>query len=110
MRTVTRKTKPPVDWTGFAYPKTAPVRLKGKAYTEFKISIFERDGYRCRNPKCYEFGTPEDHGVLTVHHDKARSQGGEDTPGNCYTFCVWCHSLIELREITFEFLKYGGKK
>ena len=71
-------------------------REEGEEYKKFARRIFERDGYRCRNPFC---GATTN---LTVHHLKKRSQLGDDLPGNCITLCVRCHDDAEAHRLEIE--------
>jgi len=80
-------------------PKQKAIRLKGAEYTRFKQSIFKRDGYRCRNPEC------NSKFMIDLHHKTKRSQGGSDTPENCFTMCRKCHDRIERHKLKEDFLE-----
>ena len=63
-------------------------KQKPTGHTDYKIfirSIFERDGWQCKNPLCGSYHN------LTNHHIKKRSLGGKHDPGNCVTICAECH-------------------
>ena len=79
-----------------SFPKPHREKLEGEDYEEFKHSIFERDGWKCRC--CGERRN------LTPHHLKKRSQLGGDTPGNVLTLCVICHEAVEKHEIEIEMI------
>lgn len=51
-----------------------------------KAKIFQRDNFKCQNIDC---STPND--LLTWHHIKKRSNGGEDKERNGVTVCDTCH-------------------
>jgi hypothetical protein len=46
--------------------------------------IYERDRYRCTSPVCSKRD-------VTPHHVRFRAHGGDDSPDNVTTLCVWCH-------------------
>jgi 5-methylcytosine-specific restriction endonuclease McrA len=71
-------------------------RLESSEYVKFQQSIFNRDGWRCRNPAC------ETSRSLTIHHIRKRSQLGGDDPGNCLTLCTECHDLVESSLLRIE--------
>jgi hypothetical protein len=50
------------------------------AYAE----IYERDLFQCSSPVCSRRD-------VTPHHLVFRSHGGDDSPQNIATLCVWCH-------------------
>jgi len=52
--------------------------------TEKYGGIYGRDRYRCTSPVC---GRRD----VTPHHLKFRSAGGDDSPDNVASLCVWCH-------------------
>ena len=47
--------------------------------------VYARDRYRCTSPVCGR------RGALTPHHLKYRSAGGDDSPENVASLCLWCH-------------------
>lgn len=77
-----------------SFPKPKRERLQGETYRNFIQSIFNRDGWRCRN--C---GMRKN---LTPHHLIKRSQSGGDTAGNVVTLCVICHDLAEANQLKIE--------
>jgi hypothetical protein len=46
--------------------------------------IYERDLFQCSSPVCSRRD-------LTPHHLVFRSHGGDDSPDNVASLCVWCH-------------------
>jgi hypothetical protein len=46
--------------------------------------IYERDLFQCTSPVCLRR-------ALTPHHLVFRSHGGDDSPDNVASLCVWCH-------------------
>ena len=85
-----------VDWKGFVFPKERAVKLEGEDYDRFKNKIFERDGWRCRNPQCRSRRN------LTLHHKIKRSRLRLDTEENCMTLCAFCHDRVERNELKVE--------
>lgn len=61
-------------------------------YRALMLSVYERDGWRCR-----QCGSRRN---LTPHHISRRSQGGADVLENLVCLCLQCH---ELRHV-------GGRK
>jgi len=82
-----------VEWTGFKFPKQGAVKLEGEEYLRFKNRVFERDGWKCRNPEC------KSRRNLTLHHKIKRSKLRLDTMENCITLCVKCHDRVERYEL-----------
>jgi len=78
------------------FPKEGRVKLEDEAYREFRDRILERDGWRCRNPKCGS------RWWLTVHHKIKRSRLRLDTEENCITLCLRCHELVEAHKLEVE--------
>ena len=77
-------------------PKNKPIRLKGKAYTKFRLEVCEAHHWRC--DKCHLFTPPVDRdGVFDVFtcghvsHIKSRGAGGGDTLDNVGWECYDCH-------------------
>lgn len=67
--------------------------LKDTIYEQYviKCQVLQRDNFLCqnnpcRNPKCED---------LTIHHVKAKRNGGEDKPRNMVTVCDTCHKGYE---------------
>jgi 5-methylcytosine-specific restriction endonuclease McrA len=84
-----------------SFPKEGKKRLDEEDYKKFKIAIFKRDGWKCRNPLCrYVVGDRVT--GLTVHHLKKRSHNGDDVPGNAISLCVGCHDKVEANELHIE--------
>ncbi len=71
-------------------------RLEGDDYRQLVQSVFVRDGWMCRNPKC------QSRRNLTPHHLVKRSQLGGDVPGNVLTLCLTCHEQVERNELKIE--------
>ena len=46
--------------------------------------IYERDLFQCASPVCSRRD-------VTPHHLVFRSHGGDDSPDNVASLCVWCH-------------------
>lgn len=61
----------------------------GSPWERFKLSILQRDGYRC---------LVEDEGCLhkaqTAHHIKSVGSGGKNEPENALAVCERCHAAI----------------
>jgi len=64
-------------------PEAAPARLDPLSYESLRQQVLRRDGWRCQS--C---GTMSN---LEVHHQKFRSQSGEDSELNLITLCTACH-------------------
>jgi len=78
-------------------PKTKPIRLKGKAYTEFRRQVYESADGICQDCGAYAPMRDED-GVFDVfscghvHHAKRIGSGGEDVLSNkTIWLCSSCH-------------------
>jgi len=96
-----RRKKKPVDWTGFAFPKTS-IRLSPYEYAKLKQKVHRLDGYRCINPDCQEnYGR----GELQMHHTIPRSVQRLDTEENCSSICPICHHLVEIKKLYLDFDK-----
>jgi 5-methylcytosine-specific restriction endonuclease McrA len=67
-------------------PKLLRQRLDPGLYERLRQQVLRRDGWRCQG--CGRSSN------LEVHHQKFRSQGGEDSDANLITLCVACHSLL----------------
>lgn len=48
--------------------------------------VFERDGWKCRNPKC------RSREYLTIHHIVYKSKLGHNSTENCVTLCGLCQT------------------
>ena len=84
-----------MDYTQCAFPKKQPIRLSGRAYTEFKKKLYMKHGGRCF--KCNTWkpltvdGRFNEYRCAHVSHIVPRSRGGEDTEKNCRIACFRCH-------------------
>jgi 5-methylcytosine-specific restriction endonuclease McrA len=67
-----------------SFPKERRLRLEDDDYRELRKEILRRDGW-----KCQECGSMKS---LEVHHQRFRSQSGEDTEENLIALCAECHS------------------
>jgi 5-methylcytosine-specific restriction endonuclease McrA len=67
-----------------------PSRLKlpPAEYKKLTTQILQRDGFKCRNPKCKK------RSGLHVHHLVFRSEGGDDASWNLIAICSDCHDGI----------------
>jgi len=81
------------------YPKSKRIKLTGKALTDLKFEVWERDsidGY----PVCQycfgESGSPID---KFPHHIIFKGAGGDDSKDNLITLCIFCHALIHARKL-----------
>ncbi len=84
-------------------PKPQTIRLKGKAYTEFRKQICKRAGGQCEiilddGERCGRFaplydanGNFDEHYCGHVSHKRSTGAGGEDTPENVEWSCPYCH-------------------
>lgn len=64
------------------------LRLEPEEYKALCLKVLERDGFRCRNPRCQYRNN------LSVHHVVYRSEQGEDSSWNLLTLCEKCHDAI----------------
>lgn len=77
-------------------PKQKPLRLKGKARTDFRRQLCNRANARCE--RCGQWAPLLDDGVFNkftcghVRHKISRGAGGEDTFENCDWWCWDCHN------------------
>jgi 5-methylcytosine-specific restriction endonuclease McrA len=69
--------------------KSGPSRLDPLSYESLRQQVLRRDGWRCQS--C---GTMSN---LEVHHQKFRSQSGEDSELNLITLCTACHAQMHRR-------------
>ena len=67
-------------------PKAARLRLDPLSYESLRQQILRRDGWRCQS--CGVMSN------LDVHHQKFRSQSGEDSALNLITLCAKCHGSL----------------
>lgn len=65
--------------------------LKKQIYLRYmkKCEVLKRDNFSCQNADCE---TPTS--KLTVHHIKAKRNGGEDKVRNMITICKSCHNAF----------------
>jgi 5-methylcytosine-specific restriction endonuclease McrA len=64
-------------------PKGARVRLDEASYEALRLQVLRRDSWRCQS--CGSLSN------LEVHHQRFRSQSGEDSEQNLITLCAPCH-------------------
>ncbi len=64
------------------------LRLPPDEYKTLCRRVLERDGWRCRNPRCGM------RNGLHVHHIIFRSEMGVDESWNLVAVCSDCHNLI----------------
>lgn len=57
---------------------------------EFRLSILERDEFKCVRCGC---GGRDSKWILEIDHILPVSQGGSDDPENLRTLCVFCHDV-----------------
>ena len=80
-------------------PKHIPVRLKGKAKSEFRRAVAERANFKCED--CGRYVPSLIYGVFCVFncghvaHIKSYGVGGGDTMENVKWKCYSCHILKE---------------
>jgi 5-methylcytosine-specific restriction endonuclease McrA len=70
-------------------PKKPRLRLDPESYRKLHREVLKRDGWRCQ--MC---GSME---KLEVHHQKFRSQDGDDFERNLITLCARCHAQTHLQ-------------
>ena len=76
--------------------KQKTIRLKGKAYTEFRAKVFEKYGGKCQKCRCKAPLYDQD-GQFSwktcghVSHIKGRGAGGGDVMENVKWLCPKCH-------------------
>jgi hypothetical protein len=75
------------------------------AKTTHRMSIFERDSFRCRI--CGASEEDNVHVRLEVHHIKPWEEGGLSEPQNLITLCSICHSGIGIVDREFLYKKIG---
>jgi 5-methylcytosine-specific restriction endonuclease McrA len=64
------------------------LRLSNDEYKALCRRVWDRDGWRCRNPRCQLRNN------LSCHHIKYRSENGPDESWNICALCVDCHSAV----------------
>jgi 5-methylcytosine-specific restriction endonuclease McrA len=64
--------------------KTVRVRLDEASYEALRLQVLRRDGWRCQS--CGSLSN------LEVHHQRFRSQSGQDSEQNLITLCTQCHA------------------
>jgi 5-methylcytosine-specific restriction protein A len=73
------------------------VRLWGVDWEEFRVQVFERDGWRCVDCKVsIRWGE-----WLDPSHDLPRGKGGGDTLDNVHCRCRTCHNKRDHRDLQF---------
>ena len=64
------------------------LRLPPDEYRVLCRQVLDRDGWKCRNPRCGFRGN------LHCHHILFRSEGGDDVSWNLVAVCNECHDKI----------------
>lgn len=84
------------NWNSEQYSQLT-AELKEKIYNKYlmKVEVFNRDGYTCQNKDCPFCRNVKEHKALTIHHIKARRNGGKDTSRNGVTLCNSSHQHYE---------------
>lgn len=82
-----------MDMNGLAFPKTAPVRLKGDDLAMLRLECLQRDRGRCRECGVRVSDSLPDYHPLKYHmaHIQGRGANGSDTIENVRTLCGECH-------------------
>ena len=85
-------------------PKIKPIRLRGKAKTEFKREVANAARELCQGcdgyvPLLMFDGRFDAYYCGHVHHLKTIGAGGDDTIDNCVYLCNNCHHKIHTGEI-----------
>lgn len=62
------------------------VRLFGRDMSELRVTVMERDGWKCQDCGVSNFDQP-----LELSHNKPKSLGGDDTAENLAARCRFCH-------------------
>ena len=83
------------------------LRLPEDEYKALCRRVMNRDGWRCRNPRCGFRGN------LSCHHIIFRSEMGQDTSWNLVTLCSECHKRVHAYELSIlvsegNFVGEGG--
>ena len=76
-------------------PKKKRIKLKGKAYTDFRKQVAERANFLCADcgryfPLLVDGGFCQ-YGCGHVAHIKSKGAGGDDVLENVKWKCFWCH-------------------
>jgi len=76
--------------------------LKDQIYNKYliKCAVFNRDSFKCQNSECKYIDSP-----LTLHHIRAKRNGGPDTARNGVTLCHTCHQGYEKAKRALIFSK-----
>ena len=67
-------------------PKSTRLRLDPISYENLRQQVLRRDGWRCQS--CSSMSN------LEVHHQRFRSQSGDDSKLNLITLCAECHAQM----------------
>jgi hypothetical protein len=75
--------------------------LKDTIYEQYviKCHVLQRDDFKCQNTPCRNPSSES----LTIHHVKAKRNGGEDKPRNMVTVCDTCHKGYERAKYALTF-------
>jgi len=76
-------------------PKKKRIKLKGKAYSDLRRKVWEKQCGRCAD--CGEWVPLKGSTVFDMahlHHEKSRGAGGNDSESNCKIYCPQCHFNI----------------
>lgn len=87
------------------YSSIAGKYLQRFAKSDYRVSIFNRDGCQCRI--CGSSPDDSVHVRLEVHHIKPWEEGGISTPENLITLCSTCHSGINSLDRETLYKKVG---
>ena len=82
-----------MDMNGLAYPKTAPVRLKGAKLAALRLACVTRDRGRCQecHRRVSDEAPPWHPLKFDMAHIKSRGANGADVLSNLRTLCHECH-------------------
>ena len=69
-----------------ADPKKPPIRLSPADYTKLRHAVYQR-AYACCEI-CFKWVSFNE---FSLHHDKSRGAGGDDTEENTVGCCLGCH-------------------
>ena len=70
-------------------PPKLPLRLNPDSYGQLRNQVLRSDRWRCQS--CGIMSN------LEVHHQRFRSQSGDDSTENLITLCTACHAKIHRR-------------
>jgi hypothetical protein len=76
-------------------PKNPPIRLYGKAKTEFKRKLWIKAGKRCQCGRLLSMTGNLFTNFAHLAHIKSYGAGGGDTEDNCKIKCYDCHIIVE---------------